>query len=271
MPIQPIRSTDLYYELSGAGPPLVFISGLGSDHSAWDLQAPEFAQSYQCLTYDHRGIGSSPLGDLPEPYRIELLADDLAELLDRLELDRVHMLGQSMGGTVAQAFALRYPERLLSLSLHVTWARAGARLRLILEEQLHYLELLDLPEVVRMLGPYVWSNAMLTDQMDVIRDFRQQRRDATVPVETYRLQLRACLELDLLDRLSSLSVPALVTGAEEDWLVSAGHAREIASVLPNCRYHEFKQCGHAVSLERAVEFREITTAWIEAVANEAMS
>lgn len=103
----------LYYEIAGTGKPLVFIHGFGVDRRMWDAQFTEFAEQYQVIRYDVRGFGKS---DLPgcEPFSN---VEDLKGLLDALHLDRVTLIGLSMGGIIAIDFALAYPERLEALVL----------------------------------------------------------------------------------------------------------------------------------------------------------
>jgi len=91
-----INGVKLGYEVSGSGFPIVLLMGLGGDRKDWHEQVPIFAQHYRTITYDHRGTGES---DKPETgYSIDQFADDCSGLLDHLNLDRVHLVGYSMGG-----------------------------------------------------------------------------------------------------------------------------------------------------------------------------
>jgi pimeloyl-ACP methyl ester carboxylesterase len=109
-----VNGTRLYYESAGTGPGLVLIHGFGLDRRMWDDQFGIFAQHYQVLRYDARGFGQSspPLPD--QPYRHE---DDLRALLRHLGLERVCVLGLSMGGSIATNFALAYPDAVTALVL----------------------------------------------------------------------------------------------------------------------------------------------------------
>lgn len=266
MAICMISTANIYYEVTGTGPQVVFVAGLGSDSSSWLPVVQELQDSYTCLTYDHRGLGKSSLGKSAISYDVELLASDLEELLVALHWENIHLIGQSMGGVVAQAYAIRYPKRLLSLALHVTWARLRPRLRLIFEEQLHYLELLEIQDVIRLLGPYIWSNTILAEHKEMLASFRAQRSKLVPPSkEVYQKQLGICLSYDGLDALSQLELPVLVTGGHEDFLVTADHCREIAKRIPHSTYHEFKKFGHAVSFEGVVDFNLLTKKFIQKV------
>jgi pimeloyl-ACP methyl ester carboxylesterase len=101
-----VNGTRLYYEISGAGDPLVLIHGNTLDTRCWDDQFAAFARHYRVIRYDMRGYGRSAL-PTTESYAP---ADDLMALLSYLEVGHAHILGLSRGGAVAIDFALAYPQ-----------------------------------------------------------------------------------------------------------------------------------------------------------------
>ena len=108
------------YRLEGpADAPVIMLSNsFLTDYGMWDFQLPAFAAKYRVLRYDPRGHGDTQAS--PPPYTIDLLVADVVALLDALGIRRVHFLGLSMGGVIAQLLASRHPERLLSLLLSDT-------------------------------------------------------------------------------------------------------------------------------------------------------
>src|SRR5262245_50187981 len=115
---QHIRSNgqDLYCETHGDGPPLVLVMGIGYDSGLWHLaQVPALAKKFRVITFDNRDVGRS--SKATKPYAIADMADDVAGLLDGLDVKRAHVLGLSMGGLIAQQFALRHPSRIDRLVL----------------------------------------------------------------------------------------------------------------------------------------------------------
>ena len=101
---------NLYYEVHGEGPPLVLIMGIGYDLTLWGLhQIPAFSKDFQVIVFDNRDVGRS--SQASNSYTIKDMADDLAALLDGLEIDKTNILGLSMGGMIAQEFALNYSNR----------------------------------------------------------------------------------------------------------------------------------------------------------------
>jgi len=114
----PLGSFKLFYEVHGDGPAVVFAHGSGGTHMSWWQQVPVLSKQYRCVTIDHRGFGYSK--DQPnKPGRQNFVAD-LEGLLDRLKVDRVSLVGQSMGGLTVLGFAARHPERVSALILSDT-------------------------------------------------------------------------------------------------------------------------------------------------------
>src|SRR3984893_5168212 len=119
MPRQRVDDIEVYYEVHGAGPrTLVMIRGLGSNLLSWYEQIDEFSRHYKCVVFDNRGAGRTDKPDAP--YSIKQMADDTAGLMDALGSVRSALLGISMGGMIAQEFALHHQDRLSCLILGCT-------------------------------------------------------------------------------------------------------------------------------------------------------
>ena len=110
----------IHYELEGSGPCLTLVHGVGSCLGSWDGVIAALGPGYRFLRYDLRGHGRS--ARLPGPYHLDDFVDDLRRLLDRLEIARTHLAGFSLGGLIAQAFALAEPHRVEKLVLISTVA-----------------------------------------------------------------------------------------------------------------------------------------------------
>jgi 3-oxoadipate enol-lactonase len=124
MPTITANGLDLAYQIDGDGPEtLVLVNGLADTKESWEAQLPAFAERYRVVSYDNRGVGETTTTS--GPYTTKQMADDLAALVDGAGLDRFHLLGVSMGGMIAQEYAIAHADRLLSASFCCTYAYPG--------------------------------------------------------------------------------------------------------------------------------------------------
>src|SRR3954470_2981688 len=115
MPSVLFNELELYYEETGSGPPLLLIAGLSGNTLGWSMLQPVLAEHFRVIAFDNRGAGRSSAP--PGPYTTAQMAQDAVALLDYFDIDRAHIIGQSMGGMIAQELALAHPERVDRLVL----------------------------------------------------------------------------------------------------------------------------------------------------------
>ena len=118
MPYVNSNGTEIYYESTGAGPAIVFAHGAGGNAAIWFNQIAHFKSKYQCITFDHRSFARSPAPD--STLTIPNFRDDIFAIMDHLEINKAHLVGQSMGGFSALRCALDNPDRVSSLTLSCT-------------------------------------------------------------------------------------------------------------------------------------------------------
>ena len=194
------------YVERGEGAPLVFLHGIGGDAACWQPQLEAFSERYRAVAWNMPGYGgSAPLREMTFPG----LAEALLRLLDRLDIERAHLVGHSMGGMVAQEFAATWPERLRSLVLVATSAAFGRAdgdwQRDFLASRLGPLErgrsMADLaPELVA---------GLVGDAPDPAGVAQAIASMAKVPEATYRAALRCLLSFDRRDALARIAAPTL--------------------------------------------------------------
>ncbi len=119
-----INGIDIQYDISGAGPPILFLNGHGARARHWDHQRRALQPRYRVITFDDRTAASSPVPAEPL-YPVPQMADDAVALLDHLGIERAHLVGPSTGSLVAQEIALRHAGRVRSLTLASAWPHPG--------------------------------------------------------------------------------------------------------------------------------------------------
>jgi len=157
VPYTTSNGTRLFWDESGQGDPLLLIMGLGYTHEMWFRSRPLLSQRYRTITFDNRGVGNS---DIPTgPYSIAQMAADAAAVLDAAQVDRAHIFGISMGGMIAQEFAIAYPARVRSLILGCT--ACGGRNAIPASEQVLRIRLaratMTPEEGIRAMVPFIYD------------------------------------------------------------------------------------------------------------------
>ena len=167
-----VNGIRLHYEVAGSGDPVLLVAGLSMPGAMWGPQIKALTPSFRVVTFDQRGVGETDLP--PEPvYTMAQLADDAAALLRELKIPRAHVVGLSMGGTVAQELALRHPQVVRSLVLVSTWAKADARFIQIVESWVSLTSRVPIEERYRhVVFPWIFSPAFFERKDNVEAAFR---------------------------------------------------------------------------------------------------
>jgi pimeloyl-ACP methyl ester carboxylesterase len=247
MPELTIDGTSLHYEIRGSGSPLLLLTGIGLDTSAWGSFADALAHEFRVLLLDARGAGRS--GSPPPPYTTARLAADAAALLDHLAVGPAHVLGLSLGGLVAQELALLAPRGVRSLVLAATAARLPGRPRRALDAWRRLLlAATDGDAFRREQIAWVLGSATLEDD-GVVEGVASAFAAAPLPpAQGFAGQAAACIAHDARERLSQVRVPALVLAGRDDALVPCSATESLAAMLPGARF-EAHPGGHAFLLE----------------------
>jgi pimeloyl-ACP methyl ester carboxylesterase len=240
----------MHYESVGEGDPVVLVTGYGADLLAWALQAPELSQSYKVYMIDTRGVGDT---DKPDgPYTIKMMAGDVAGFFDAVGIERAHLVGHSMGGMIAQRFALDYPEKLRSLTLASTTCRPpkGAELMLMLWTDI--IEKLGNEAFVNNVIAWCFTHDFIDKQYDALMMMRQMMlaHFAEKPLlpGPFRSQCAAITSFDVADEINSIKVPTMVLVGREDILTPPKFSEKIASRIPGSTLNVIDG-GHAYNQE----------------------
>jgi pimeloyl-ACP methyl ester carboxylesterase len=240
MPIVKVKDAEIYYEAHGQGQPFIFLSETACDGEIWKLfQVPEFSKDHRVIVHDYRGTGKSSKPSID--YTTRMFCDDAVAVLDDLKVKDAIVLGHSMGGRVAQLFALEYPERVRKLILASTGASfpgpAGLPLAMCKEMiewgyekyvREHTIQVGFMPEFVR-------------SQPDRLETFFRARLANICPVEFYLRHVLARQSHDTSSRLKDIQVPTLVMVGEHegDPNVVMTHRMSsdiLAKGIPNARF-----------------------------------
>jgi pimeloyl-ACP methyl ester carboxylesterase len=233
-----INKIRMHYEVSGAGAPVLLISGLSAPAVNWALQAKALARRFQVVVFDNRGVGETDLP--PEPvYTTGQMADDAAALLRHLKLGRAHVVGASMGGTIAQELALRHPRLVRSLTLLCTWAEGDARFLHTIEAWTSLAYRVPIEERYRyVFYPWIFSPEFLAKKENVETAFqRSMAYPHQTKAEAIERQARGILAWNgtRAKRLSAIRVPTLVMVGRDDILTPPAFSKDLATRIRRAR------------------------------------
>jgi len=258
---------ELYYEVTGSGPPMVFAHGLGGNHLSWWQQVPYFAPRHTCVTFAHRGFAPSVTSAEPEAWDPAHYVDDLAALIDHLQLPAVTLVAQSMGGWSCLEYTLRHPERVANLIMAATGGTLDPAT-------------LDAPERDAILRWYAAHEKVNEDlfrrgihpaagermaREQPARHFLYREIDRIGSGRLDKLALRsklAAMRIRPVSDLRNMQTPVLFLSGDEDVVFPPSGAAVLAAVVPGAKFEAAMQTGHSVYFERAALFNEAVGAFL---------
>jgi pimeloyl-ACP methyl ester carboxylesterase len=243
-----LNGVEIYFETSGRGEPVVLLNGVLMTTASWAAMRPCLEGRFLCVLHDLRGQLLSDKGDTG--WSMEQHVDDLAALLDHLEIDSCHLVGTSYGGEVGLLFAAAFPERTRSLSVIASVSEVGPGLALKvgawLDASRHGPE-----AMLRAVAADSYSEAFLRAHPDLVETAAARLAGAPDDFfQGFERLIGAFLGLDATERLSSIRAPTLLVAAEHDTLKPPGTCRQMAQAIPGSEMVLIPDAGHAVVIER---------------------
>ena len=248
MPNITINGAQYYFETQGKGKPVVLIAGYGADHTYWQYVAPVLAQRHQVVLFDNRGCGQTQ--DQNNELSSVEMADDVWQLIQTLGLHKPHIVGQSMGGTIAQQLAIRYGDNLGRIALLNTAAKWRQPMLKLFQYWLKAVEKADvkmLNDLVLIIG---FGQAFLQDSNRV--EAFLTMANATPYPQSYRNAMRQYRVLeshDAIGELVTIKNDAIVVLSEEDCIAPLCDAQLLVDHIPNADLITIKG-GHSSCVDQ---------------------
>jgi 3-oxoadipate enol-lactonase len=249
MPTLQANQINQYYEVAGRGQALVFIHGLGSSIRDWEYQTPVFSKEYLVITYDLRGHGQSEKPD--GPYTIAMFTDDLASLLEGLQVKSAHIVGISLGGAIALQLSLTYPAMVRSLTIVNSGPSLGGtpeQAQQEIERRVGIVKQFGMRAMGQSLGPALFPEPKHASKRGAFIE-----RWAENEPNAYIEATRSMLGWDVTDKLSAIYCPTLIVASDQDYTPVA-MKKAYAELIPNVQLEVISNAHHAVPIEQPQEF-----------------
>ena len=255
MPIARIDDADIYYEVHGAGPPVMLVAGLGGAGSYWQPQIGPMSRHFQVIVHDHRGTGASTHQKIE--YSVDRMAADTLGIMDALGIDSAHLVGHSTGGAIGQILAVEHARRLRSVVMYASWTKADEYFRRVFEVRkaivLREGAMAYMRATPVFLHPDWWINANAA-----ALEAAEQKGLASFPApEIVASRIDAIVDFDRTGDLAKIGTPTLVLCARDDRLTPVYFSQELAAKIPGARLVVTEKGGHAHSQTMPDEFNRI--------------
>jgi 3-oxoadipate enol-lactonase len=255
MPKAFVNGIDLYYESHGSGPALVFAHGRGGNHFSWWQQLAEFSDQYRCITFDHRGWGLTE-GNGSDGINQAGFTEDLRGLLDYLELDKVALVSQSMGGITNLGFTLRFPERVSALVLGDTTGGIGDPAVVDLLRNVHPPE--------DTLGRAL-SKEFIASEPEKTMLFQQiGLLNPPMPISVISPLFRDPSGPQAAD-LAIMNTPTLLIVGEEDLIFPPHVMTAVTDLIPGAVLEVVPGAAHSTHFEQAAKFNQLVHEFLDGV------
>lgn len=250
-----VGDASIFYKERGNGYPLILIAGFTCDHTLWKPIVKPLAEHFRVIRPDNRGVGRTK--DKAKHLSTELLAEDLLGFMDALEIEKAHIIGQSMGGTIAQTFAVKYPHKVNKLGLLVTSAKWRQATILAMRSHLN-MERQGVSEdlLFDAIAPWVYGEKLLSNRplMESLKQFALSNPHPQ-SLEDSERQFALLKDFDGRQLLAQIQAPTLVMYGKEDLLTLPEESHYLAAHIPHAQIKSF-DTAHGVILEESEKLAE---------------
>ncbi len=264
MPDVTANGIKIHYEERGQGDPLILIMGLGADGSLWEDHVKAYEKHFRCILMDNRGAGQS---DKPDgPYTTEMMANDVAGLMDALNIEKAHINGISMGGAIGQMLALNHPEKVRSLVLVSTWAKCDKYAQIVFDHFRDVRPKVEMRDFLKLIQLWIFAADHYEKHYDDLAEGQEEGQANAadmMPDHSFSAQCDACIGHDTTARLSEIKVPTLITIGDKDIFTPFNFSQYLHDNITGSEMLVLEGCGHAHHWEDLMTFNSKTSAFMQ--------
>jgi 3-oxoadipate enol-lactonase len=250
------------YEVLGDGEPLTLVHGLAYDRAGWGRLPALLSERFRVVLLDNRGVGESDAP--PGPYSVAEMAEDVATVLDNAGIERTNLFGVSLGGYIAQEFALTHPDRVEKLIL-VSTAPGGPKavpMPQSTQEVFARYPTMEREAALRMFVENSLGERGVRELPQLVEEIFQYRLGHAPSTEAWVAQATAGATYDNSDRVHEIRHETLVLAGGADVVVDPGNAEVLGELLPHARVEIVPDRGHLMVWEDSERVAELVTEFL---------
>lgn len=266
IPIFKHKDIEINYFKRGKGEILLMVPGMGNGYETWNLQISYFRRKMMVLSLDNRGAGKSSKPDYP--YTMDMFTNDIYALLNHLNIEtQIHLVGHSMGGIIAQAFVLKYPEIVKTLTILAAPTYIDDSFNQVFDQLETIMQDLDLENRFKKTLEFNNSESFIKEitqnksLYDVLLD-QFIKQSTTFTFKDYINQRAALSGFDTRKLLHNISQPTLIMHGTDD-KISVEHSKILNEKIPNSRLELFEGLGHSFILEDPLKVNNLIWNFIQ--------
>jgi aminoacrylate hydrolase len=242
MPRINVGDIHLNYKEQGSGDPIIFIPGMMGLLEAWKFQFEHFSPKYRCISFDHRGTGES---DKPSnAYSTELVAKDVISLLNKLDIERAHIVGTSTGGCVLQILAIDYPDRLRTATFNNTWTTADEYIRRVQTVRQKIAQSYGPDAYVEFSSLWTCGPLQFRHDWEELQRLEARQKQTIAPVDVLVGRLQMSIDHNRLSELHKIETPCLIIGTKDDSTVPSYFSEDLAAAIKRSKLVLLEEGGH---------------------------
>ncbi|MFX1589204.1 MAG: alpha/beta fold hydrolase [Promethearchaeota archaeon] len=254
LPKVQVNDINIFYKIHGEGIPFILIRGLSSSLDSWPPYSIEqFSKFFKTILFDNRGAGRS---DMPDGnYSTKMMVDDTVGLMDALGINKVYLLGFSMGGCIAQEIVLNYPNRITKLILTSTWSGPSHGIVTPIPEENPFPKMLPLmkegnyEKMARILTSSLFPEDYKKKNPHIIEKVVKNYMAHPPTPKGFEGQSAYIETFETYDRLSEIKIPTLILHGTEDRILPVENAKILAEKIPSAELILFENAGHGLIIQ----------------------
>ncbi|WP_167577431.1 alpha/beta fold hydrolase [Ammoniphilus sp. YIM 78166] len=247
----------LFYEVRGNGPPILFLHGLGMKKQVWEPIIEQLKDRFLCISIDLLGFGENRASEECERILFDQWIDQVQELLQKISLTKIHLVGHSLGSFIALAFASKYPSACSSVTAISTLPEFNQAMTDAFEQRALQVEIFGLNGIIDDLIKVGFSKETLENRPDIVKKYKEIICSNTAA--QYALCCRSVANLNNYSLLNRITTPVQLIVGLDDKITPPALSEIVREWIPRCKMYALEGSGHQVHMEKPEEIAKIVS------------